>query len=142
MSGDWAPSQTVDLATREGVARPLRSETVVQVGELMVTLSVCVLTPDEREPVAASVAWLAAASAVPAATLNTDGWHALIERVLSPYVAFTVDHECPERLGGAWWDEAIRAATVWFIRANALEDLVRLYLVSIDAQSRGTSTVS
>src|SRR5262245_51545563 len=142
MSTDWIPRQHNDLARAEGAVGTPRSETVVQVGELTVTLSVCVLTPEEREPVAASVAWLAAASAVPAETLKTDAWHALIETVLSPYIAITVDHECPEGLGGAWCDAPIRAATISVIHTNALEDLVRLFLRSIDAQARHSRAVS
>ncbi|HKE88163.1 MAG TPA: hypothetical protein VKB50_30615 [Vicinamibacterales bacterium] len=142
MSAALTPSLTSDLSVADGATPTPRCDSIVQIGNHTVTVSVCVLRAEERELVAASVAWLAAASTVPAPALKNDAWHALIERVLSPYVAFTVDHDEPERLGGAWWDQAMREATKSFIHANTLEDLIRQFLVSIDAQSRRTTAVS
>lgn len=118
------------------------TDTVIRVGERDVTLSLVLLEPEQREPVAASVAWLATASAQPAAALEHAGWHALIENVLAPYIAFTVDHEDPMALGGEWWDLALRQATLSFIRANQLEMLVRRFMSSLEAQTQVNGTVS
>lgn len=94
-----------------------------RVGERQVTASIRVLALDERQAVATSIVWLAETSANPGDP-NAQAWRTLIEDVIGPHLELTVDHDVPEALDGAWWNETIRHATAAFIVVNELEPLI------------------
>jgi hypothetical protein len=103
----------------------MKTDTSVTIRGRRLRLSLQVLRPDEREPLAAAVAWLVAMAPADPGPLNQELWTRLAELVVTPYVSFTIEHEHPERLGTAWWGEAIRQATLAFISANQLEEPIR-----------------
>ncbi len=84
-----------------------------------------------------SVAWLATASAEPGA-VSARVWKTLIEDVLGPHIALTVDHDTPESLDRTFWNEVMRRATSAFIRLNQLEDPIQRSLSSICAHGEGS----
>lgn len=94
-----------------------------RVGDRMVTASIRMLESDERQVVATSIAWLAASS-TRSSDPNATVWKTLIEEVLGPHLRLVVDHDQPECLDRAWWNETIRRAMAAFVRANALESLI------------------
>jgi hypothetical protein len=95
-----------------------------------VGLSVRVLQPNEREVVAASMAWLAGIAFSERDVVTHSTWTTFVEELLGAYVSFDVDDDEPERLGPIWWDEVIRSATTALIRANGLEPLIDRFLSS------------
>lgn len=102
---------------------PMWTNREFRVGDRQVTASIRVLAPGQRQAIAASMAWLAGASAAPDDP-NARAWKTLIEDVLGPHLALTVDHQEPEQLDRAWWTETIRQATAEFIDVNELESLI------------------
>lgn len=103
------------------------------IGGYQVILSIEQVPPARREAIATSVAWLACASSTPNGDINSTIWKTLVEDVIGPHVAFSIDHEQPEALGWAFWNEAMKRATSAFIRVNELEDPIRRSLTSIQA---------
>lgn len=96
-----------------------------QIGAHHVVASIRVLAAEERRAIATSMAWLASVAADPAEPDdNARAWKTLIEDVVGPHLELTVDHDEPERLDRAWWNQVIRQATAAFIRVNELESLI------------------
>lgn len=93
------------------------------VADRHVTASIRVLDPNQRRTVAASVAWLANQSAGQGDP-HTRVWKTLVEDVLGPHVALTVDHVQPERLDWRWWSQTIRQVAAVFIDVNELSELI------------------
>jgi len=103
------------------------------VGGHRVTLSIELVAPARRDVIATSIAWLACASCTPGDGINSTAWKMLVEDVLGPHIAFSIDHEDPESLGWTFWSEAMKRATSAFIRVNQLEDPIRRSLASIQS---------
>src|SRR5262245_33056618 len=110
----------------------------VSIAGYRVTLSIERVGPSRREAIATSVAWLACASSTPGDAINSAVWKALVEDVLGPHIAFSIDHEDPESLGWPFWNEAMKRATFAFIRVNELEEPIRRSLTSIQAGGERT----
>lgn len=106
------------------------------IGGHRVTLSIELMGPARRDVIATSVAWLACASCPPGDASNSTIWKMLVEDVLGPHIAFSIDHEDPESLGWTFWGGAMKRATSAFIRVNHLEDPIRRSLASIQSDSR------
>lgn len=111
------------------------TDAAFSIGDHRVTLSVERVAPERRAAIAVSVAWLAAASASPG-DANAAVWRVLVEDVIGPHIAFTIDHESPESLDHTFWNEAMRRATSTFIRVNGLESDIRRSLSSMQADQQ------
>lgn len=94
-----------------------------RVGDRQVTASIRLLGVEQREQTAASVAWLASLS-TRTGDPNASVWRTLVEDVLGPHVELTVDHDEPEQLDRAWWNETIRQVAAAFIQVNRLGPLI------------------
>lgn len=108
------------------------------VGGYRVTVSIERVEVARRDAIATSVAWLACASATPDGAINSTVWKTLVEDVIGPHIAFSIDHEHPEALGWTFWSEAMKRATSAFIRVNELEDPIRRSLTSIQVGGERT----
>ncbi len=108
------------MTTREGVRSAVPRTTLersVEIEGHRVVMAVTVLPADERERMAASIAWFAdAAMHQPAA----DAWHVFVDEVIGTHVSFTVDELRLVDLDAGWWTKAIRAATLAFVQINGL----------------------
>ena len=100
------------------------TDTELFVRDRHVTASIRVLSPEQRQTIAASFVWLATASTAPD-DVNAWAWKTLVEDVLGPHMALTVDHDEPEALDCEWWTETMKQVTAVFIRVNELEGLIR-----------------
>ncbi len=111
------------------------TEEPISIGGYRVTLSIERVELSRRDAIATSVAWLACASSASNEAINSAVWKTLVEDVLGPHIAFSIDHEDPESLGWTFWGEAMKRATSAFIRVNRLEDPIRRSLASIQSGS-------
>jgi len=67
-----------------------------------VTVSVRRLVHDERQRMAAEIAWFAEGLLTPGVELKTTGWSALLGEVLARHVAITVDEEGVDDADDFW----------------------------------------
>jgi hypothetical protein len=99
-----------------------------------VTVAVRRLGADERQRVAAEIAWFADGLVAPDRFLRAAGWSELLERILTRDVAITLSEE-------AWpqsalvWDELVCRAFEVFVTANYLDALIRRHLDSSRSRS-------
>ena len=117
-------------------------ESSVLVGDHPVGLSVHLLESDECDQTAAAIAWFAVHAVDGAPTTDPAAWQAFFERVISPYVAFTVSEENVDGLGPAWWSEAAARALAAFVRANRLESAVGRHVQILEGAARSTPRAS
>lgn len=115
------------------VATQMWTDESASIGGHLVTLSIERVGPARRDAIATSVAWLACASSTPDDAINSTVWKTLVEDVLGPHIAFSIDHSDPGSLGWGFWSEAMKRATAAFIRVNHLEDPIRRSLTSMQA---------
>jgi hypothetical protein len=92
-----------------------------------VVASVKRLHDDEAARLTAKLAWFASVVETPGADLDATEWPQLMQRILSDYVALTVDDETLERLEQLWTplcSGAFRA----FVEVNEIDPAVAKHL--------------
>ena len=84
-------------------------------------VQVCVqrLDHDERQRMAAEIAWFAEGLLTPGVELKTTGWSALLGEILSRHVAITVDEEGLEDAND-FWNQVMCRTFEAFAEANQL----------------------
>jgi hypothetical protein len=78
------------------------------------------LVDHERERMAAEIAWFAHDLLTPDVDFEAIGWTTLLQRILSEYVAITVDEDTLDRLD-SMWDQVVRRALRVFMQVNELD---------------------
>jgi hypothetical protein len=113
-------------------------ETVLQVGDEQVGVSIERLEHDEQERTAVALAWLTLEACRAGIANQSVAWHDLVGDLLRDHVAFTVPETRIENLGPAWWNEAMGRALVQFVRQNDLGPRINRHLAALqDLDSSG-----
>ena len=90
-----------------------------------VTVSVRRLGPEERQRVAAEIAWFA--EGVMTEIHHREAWRTVCDRILSRDVTITLDEERLNGVEGAW-DQLVCRAFEAFVTANELDGTIKRHL--------------
>ncbi len=113
-------------------------DTVLQVGDEQVGLSIERLDQDDQERTAVALAWLTLEACRAGIANESVAWHDLVGDLLRDHVAFTVPETRLESLDPAWWNEAMGRALVQFVRQNDLGPRINRHLATLqDLDSSG-----
>ena len=99
-----------------------------------VNVAVRRLDADERQRVAAEIAWFAEGLVAPDRFVRAAGWPELLERILRRDVAITLSEEAWPQSTLVWGELVCRAFEV-FVTANYLDAPIRRHLDSSQSRS-------
>jgi len=103
-------------------------ESVEQVGDELVGLSVERLDDDARERTAATIAWVTLETVRGGAIDTSTPWQELMHDVMRQHVSFAVPDERAANLDAERWSEAIDCALRQFMRQNELASSVNRHI--------------
>jgi hypothetical protein len=111
-------------------------ESVEQVGDEAIALSVECLADEARERTAARIAWVTLHALRSETIEDLSAWHAQMEGVVGQHVSFSIAEDRLENATSAWRREAMGRAIVRFVHTNRLVPTINRHLEALAGADR------